>query len=123
MNTTVGSLAGGVLNMTPLRFGRYERRAGASDDTSLNDTSTLSSVAAGAPSRAATTGSRAGPAPRPMAQLWRSVLYMLPALKIYWMKMIWWMTWVMTMMIAHATVMALVLFGCYFLIPRQLISS
>ena len=59
MNATVGSLAKDIFNVTPPRFGRSERRAEASDDALLNDTSPSSSVAAGALSREATTGTRA----------------------------------------------------------------
>ena len=113
LNATAGSLAGDILNVRPPRFSRSERRAGASDGACLDSTSGSSSVAVGAPSRAATTGSHAGPAPRPQARPRRSVLYMLPALKICWMMMVWWMKWAKITVPSYITVVALlVLIGC-----------
>ena len=77
LDATVGSLAGAVMNATPPRFGRSERRTGASDGASLNDISPSSSVAAGAPSRAAMAGSRAGAATAGSAATLGVICYLL----------------------------------------------
>jgi len=78
LDATVGSLAGAVMNATPPRFGRSERRTGASDGASLNDISPSSSVAAGAPSRAAMmAGSRAGAATAGSAATLGIICYLL----------------------------------------------
>ena len=77
LDATVGSLAGAVMNATPPRFGRSERRMGASDGASLNDISPSSSVAAGVASRAAMAGSRAGAATAGSAATLGIICYLL----------------------------------------------